>query len=317
MALTYAGGEGDQQLTSVSIDSEGRVTANGNGFSVVYDGGSGSLEGDAASNDDSKFQDKPDLPGSPGKLYSDPRHDLDLRVGYRQAGGNLQMPIFRAFEPGTDDRLWILWGHAVADATDGGHTADSRCYQAWAMPQGNVGVQCWTDGGNSVLAKDPRDLSVPGYNPTWAAGSYQHSAGGMSSMYALVDPSDGGRVLSGTFMANHVTVLAVDEWGRVYLARTVGSRSGGADPTNPFGQAGSASSGFATLSATLADVLSNMRIGGTNCDGGKQAFGSIAYRDGTLALAGTTCAPDLATVNAAQSSHGGGQDGMLAVIKLW
>lgn len=314
LALTYVGGDGDQFVRNVGFTAEGDVVGEGTGFSVRYVGTTGSVEGDVDTNDSEPFSDRPALPGDPGAAVEDPRFGLTYRVGYRQAGGSLQLPIFRAFSG--EERLWSLWGHAVADVMAASLTADTRCYQAWLMPNDLVGVQCWTDGGNSVLAKEPRDLGSSGFDPSWASGSYMRSPAGMATSYALVDPSDGGHVVSGTFVASHVANLLVDPWGRVIVARTATSRSGGAGPTNPFDQA-ETGSGFLVLSADLRDVLANVRLGGTNCDGGTQSLGSLALRDGVLVLGGTTCAPDLATRNPVQRDPGAGQDGMLAIVRLY
>lgn len=315
LAATYVGGAGDQFLREVAFEG-GRVVARGEGFSVSYalDGSDGQIAGDATTADTKSFEDKPPLPGDPGKAYAIAGTDLTLRVGYRQAGKNLQQPIFRVFRG--EERLWALWGHAAQDVVDKSLGADGRCYQAWGMPDGHIGVQCWTDGGNSVLAKDPRDLNVPGFDPEWAKGAFQKSAGGMSSAYVLVDPRDGGRAVSGTFAASHVGKLTVDPWGRVYVARVASSRSGGGDPQNPFAQDASASSGLFVLDPTLKSALFNARIGGA-CQGGKQAFAAIALEGDKLALAGTTCATNLATKNAVQASSGGGQDGFFVLLKLW
>ncbi|MCU0673408.1 MAG: hypothetical protein MUE69_11515 [Myxococcota bacterium] len=314
VALTYVGGAGDQHVRRVRFADDGAVVGEGASFVVTYDGAAGSVEGDVDTADAESFSDRPALPGDPGAAVEDPRFGLTYRVGYRQAGGSLQLPIFRAFAG--EERLWGLWGHAVADVMAADLGADTRCYQAWLMPNDHVGVQCWTDGGNSVLAKEPRDLTSPGFDPSWAEGSYMRSPAGMATSYALVDPRDGGSVVSGTFVASHVANLIVDPWGRVIVARTATSRSGGAAPTNPFDQA-ETGSGFLVLSSDLRDVIANVRIGGTTCEGGTQSFGSLALRDGVLVLGGTTCAPDLATRNAVQSDHGGGQDGMLAVVRLY
>ena len=151
------GGKGDQYLRSVAIEGEGAaavVVAKGEGFEVRYqvEGGSAAVTGDPSTHDPKDFKPRPDPPGNPGTAYQDPRAGLTYRVGFRQAS-SLQMPIFRAFEG--EERLWHLWGHAVGDVKGQKLGADSRCYSAWAMPGGRVGVQCWTDGGNSVLAKDP------------------------------------------------------------------------------------------------------------------------------------------------------------------
>lgn len=314
LALTYVGGGGDQHVRSVRFTDEGAVIGEGASFVVTYEGTSGSVEGDVNAIDGEAFSDRPSLPGDPGAAVEDPRFGLTYRVGYRQAGGSLQLPIFRAFLG--EERLWSLWGHAVADVMAADLGADTRCYQAWLMPNDHVGVQCWTDGGNSVLAKEPRDLGSSGFDPSWAAGSYMRSPAGMATSYALVEPRNGGSVVSGTFVASHVANLIVDPWGRVIVARTATSRSGGAPPTNPFDQA-ETGSGFLVLSPDLRDVIANVRIGGNTCEGGTQSFGSLALQDGVLALGGTTCAPDLATRNAVQADHGGGQDGMLAIVRLY
>lgn len=318
LASTYVGGAGNQYLRDVVFEG-GRVVARGEGFSISYalDGSDGKIDGNPATADAKAYDEKPPLPGDPGRAYAD-ANGLTLRVGYRQAGANLQQPIFRAFQGTSNERLWSLWGHAADDVTSKNLGADSRCYQAWSMPGGNVGVQCWTDGGNSVLAKDPRNLDSPGFDPAWAKGAYQKSAGGMSSAYVLVDPRDGGRAVSGTFVASHVARLVADPWGRVYVARVGGSRSGGAGPTNPFGQDDSASSGLMVLGPTLQDVVYHVRLGG-NCAGEitKQTFGAIALEGGKLALAGTTCATNVVTKNAVQAANGGGQDGFFVLSQLW
>ena len=275
------------------------MVARGKGFEVRHDVDSGATEvkGDASIHDEERYKGRPDPPGKPGQAYLDGRVGLTLRMGFRQAGP-VQMPIFRAFR--VDERLWHVWGHAAADVMDRGLGADSRCYRAWAMAGGHVGVQCWTDGGNSVLAKDPRDLDR---GASWAEGAYMGGAGGMASMYALVDPGDGGRVVSGTFVARHVAPLAVDPWGRVVVADVASRRHGDDQRANPFGQSDGANAGFFVLDAELRELLVNVVLGG-ECEGGTQRFGAIALRGGLLALAGTTCAEDLATVSPAQPSAG-------------
>ena len=288
------------------------VVARGQGFSVRYTvaGGGIKVEGDASTPDTEGFSGRPELPGDPGRAYEDPRVGLDFRVGFRQAS-SLQTPIFRAFKG--EERVWALWGHAVDDIKDKRLGADSRCYGAWAMPKGRLGVQCWTDGGNSVLAKDPRDL---GRGAMWTQGAYMSGAGGMASLYALVDPKEGGQVLSGTFIARHVSPLIADPWGRVIVADVATRRNAGDDITNPFGQHEEAGAGFFVLDPELRTPLLNVVLGG-DCKDGKQRFGAIALQGGLLALAGTTCAGDLAVVTPAQDKAGGGQDGFLAIVRLW
>jgi hypothetical protein len=316
VALTYVGGEGDQYIRKISFEDNGDVRAEGEGFVVVLSP-SGALvreEGDRATDDGADYGGRPALPGDPGALYTDPRVGLSFRVGYRQAGRNLQTPIFRAFMG--EERVWALWGHAGAEIEAASLGADSRCYQAWGMPGGKIGVQCWTDGGSSVLVKGPRDLTTPGFDPAWAADSYQRSAGGMSSMYAVVDPREGGSVVSGTFMARHVSPLVTDAWGRVYIASTASRRNADPEIMNPFEQDPDDDAGVSALDPTLREVILNARLGG-RCEGGSQRFGAIALRGNLLVLGGTTCADDVRVVNAAQAISGGGQDGLVAIIRLW
>lgn len=315
LTLARLGGVGDQYIRQVYFTEDGRIVGQGDGFSVTYDvtGQRGAIWGDVTTSSDQKLDVRPGLPGDPGKSYSHAATGLTFAVGYRQAGKNLQTPIFRAFKG--DERQWALWGHAGADIESSNLGADSRCYQAWGMPNGHIGVQCWTDGGNSVLAKDPRDLSQ---GSSWSQGAYQSGAGGMSSLYALVDPRDGGRVVSGTFVASHVHKVAVDGWGRVYVANPVASRSSQRGVEDVFGLGQDVGSGVAILAPTLKDVLFNARVGG-ECGKaqGSQGFGAIALRDNILVLGGTTCGGAWAQRNPVQQEPGLGQDGLIAIIRLW
>ena len=93
----------------------------------------------------------------------------------------------------------------------------------------------------------------------------------MASLYAVIDPREGGRVESGTFMARHVSELAVDPWGRVVVADVASRRHAGDERTNPFGQAEGADAGFFMLSPDLRQPLVNILLGGS-CKGGDAAF---------------------------------------------
>jgi hypothetical protein len=313
ITLARIGGAGDQWIRDVYFESDGRIVGVSENFTVTFDanGRNGVVTGDTDATMEGNVQ-RPSLPGSPGRFYSHAATGLDFAVGYRQAGGNLQTPIFRAFQG--EDVQWRLWGHAVADIEAASLGADSRCYQAWGMPNGAIGVQCWCDGGNTVLDRDPRDLSE---GAGWKDGAWSRTVGGMSTMYALIDPRGGGSVLSGTFVASHVTHLAVDGWGRVYLARGVGNRQTGEDPTDVFGVgADSASPGLAILSPDLRQVVFNAGLSG-QCEGGQGAE-SIVLQDNLLVIGGATCADgSLEQRNPVQPEPGGGRDGFIAVIRLW
>jgi hypothetical protein len=305
------GGSGDQWLEDVYFEDDGRIVASAPAFTVTMDasGTSGVVSGDLDAVMEGRPA-RPRLPGNPGRAYAHAPSGLTFTVGYRQAGRNLQTPIFRALSG--DEVLWRLWGHAGADIENASLGADSRCYQAWGMPDGKIGVQCWTDGGNSVLARDPRDLSV---GPGWSEGAWMKGAGGMATLYALIDPTGEGAVESGTFVATHVTHLTTDGWGRVYLARSARNRQTNEEGTDALGVgATSGALGVAVLSPDLSTVLFNANLA-TECEG-TQAFSDIAMRDGLLVLVGSTCSDTLAT-GSLGSPEGEGQDGVIAVLQMY
>ena len=311
------GGNGDQYFNEVSFSENNKIVAKGKGFSVTYDISdlNGSIEGDINTSQPSKeYKYRPSLPGNPGKLYQDKRINLEFRVGYRQAS-HLQMPIFRAFQG--EERLWTLWGHPSESVKNKKLGADTRCYQAWAMPQGRIGVQCWTDGGNSVLAKDPRSLDSAGHKPSFTEGAFQTSPGGSASLYALINPADGGSVESGTFMASHVSPVIADDYGRVYIAQIGKSREKNVVPDNPFSQSENASSGITILDESMQKVIFNSRIGGDCSNSKEQNFSSIAVKDNILLLGGTTCDCSFAQKNSIDQNPGTGQNAWLVAIKLW
>ena len=314
VGLTRVGGKGDQYIRSLSSEN-GLIDASGEGFSLLFQLSSlsfGLADGSDIEIDDTESYEKTQpLPGDPGRKYVDDRIGLDFRVGFRQAGGNLQMPIFRAFMG--DERQWSLWGHAVKDVEDRGLGADTRCYQAWGMPEGRIGVQCWSDGGNSVLGREPRDLNQN--PPAWLDGSYRNSPGGVA--FALVNPADGGSAESGTFIGSHVGPVVTDGWGRVYSGRVNPNLA-----EDSFqGQSASVQSGLLILDPSMKKVLFQASIGGDECKGDK-GFQSFLYAlqvDKYLALAGSICSDATldSTDNAFQNDGGGGQDGWVAVVQLW
>ncbi|MHC5055679.1 MAG: protein kinase domain-containing protein [Planctomycetota bacterium] len=306
LVCTFVGGKGDQHIREVGF-SRGVVYGKGEGFRVVYDARSfrGRVQGDVNTHDDERYNPRPPLPGGRGKEVRDPRNGQTYRVGYRQVHAELQQPFLES------SAGWKLWGLGFDDVKTGTKgvrwgplMADSRAYDCWLMPEGKIAVKCWTDGGNSILTRDPRDPQKP--NPIEGKDPFKRDAGGMASMFMLVDPKD-GTPLSGTFLRSHITHQAVDAFGRVYLPfAQAGSR-------NPFDMAEETRAGLFVLKPSLLAPELNIRIGG----GGKEHLGVIALKDGLLVLGGYTEAAGLKTVNPVQDAHGGGKDGFFVVLRLW
>jgi serine/threonine-protein kinase len=309
LVCTRVGGKGDQHIRKVGF-ARGTVYGSGEGFRVVYDAQSlrGRAIGNVDTHDDERYNPRPLPPSDPGKELADPRNGQTYRVGYRQVDPVLQQPFLES------SAGWKLWGLGIDDIRTrtktvrwGPLTADTRAYDCWLMPGGKIGVKCWTDGGNSVLTRDPRDVRKP--NPIEGMDPFRGEAGGMASLFMLVDPKDGAP-LSGTFIRSHVTHQAVDEFGRVYLPfAQAGSR-------NPFGMAEKTRAGLFVLKASLLGPELNIRIGG----GGEERFGVIALKDNLLVLGGWVEggeADDFKAVNAVQDDAGEGKDGFFVVIRLW
>jgi hypothetical protein len=194
--------------------------------------------------------------------------------------------------------------------------ADSRIYHVWMMPEGKIGALLWTDGGNSALTRDPRDLAKEN-SAIESGGAMQSSAGGVASMAILIDPKD-GTPLSGTFLYTMPLEQVVDPWGRVYMPASIGKNT---TPTPIAGAAADAGNGLFVLRPDLRQPLFNLRIGGPrNPAAGKEGqdrFRAIALRGNMLALAGTTCSAQPQLLKPVQSKAGGGQDAYLVVLKLW
>jgi hypothetical protein len=344
--VTYVGGAGNQFVRTVSIGDDGSVTATGKGFQVTYAPGltEAKVEGDLATADGDAYSEKPTLfkewnttwtTKKNAKRLDDPRTGLSHYIGTKQVSNDLQQPIFVTCATGADcdvaenrkARLWDWWASVAKDKQ---LTADSRGYDLFLLPDNLIGIQSWTDGGNSTLARWPlredpacKDAaSCPQLDQNLgdgiAKGTWQEGPNSMSTMYMVFDGA-AGKPVAATFLRGHVTNRAVDAWGRIYLPQAIGKVFPTRDPDNLFGHSATASTGLFVLSRDLKTSEVNTRLGGTcSGDGKQQVFGAIAQKGNLLVLGGTTCATDLVvTPSAVQKTSGGGQDGMLVIVKLW
>ncbi len=341
---TYVGGPGNQFVRGVAIAADGAVTAKGKAFTVTYDAAfaAGTIDGDANATDPDAYDEKPALyrqfnnvwtVEQGAKKVDDPRFGLTYYFGTQQVSNDLQQPIFLACKTGspcTKDafelRLWTWWASLAKDSSLN-LQADSRGYDAWLMPGGLVGLQAWTDGGNSTLGRDPRRTEVCSDAASctsiretveklgWSAGTWQPMPNSMSTMYMTFDPVKGEPVRATFLRGSHVTRVTHDPWGRLYIPQAVSKAFPTVDPENTFGQSAEAKSGLFVLDREMKSLL-NVRLGGACA--GQQVLPELALRGNILVMGGTTCATDLpVTPNAVQANAGGGQDGYLVVVKLW
>ena len=303
------GGAGDQYIREVGF-AGGVAWAKGTGFIVLIDSRSGmtTVQGDPETADTVDWHSRFTRSPKANVQLLDPRQAQTYSLTTLQVHPVLQQPLL------TSSAGWKLWGWSheqVAEGTKGIRwgplMADSRGYDLWLMPEGRIGVLCWTDGGNSVLTRDPRDLGKAN-DAIEQGGAFRTNAGGMATMFLLVDGAD-GTPLSGTFLRGHVTNRVVDAYGRVYLPKAF-------DGATALGEAASdAGGGLFVLRPDLRQPELNVRLGAGAVEGGKEGFGVIALSDNLLVLGGTSNNPALPA--AAGTTRGGGQDGFVTVLRLW
>lgn len=343
IVLSYVGGQGDQYLERVEFSAAGDISASAAGFAVKYDARAftGSVSGDIASAMDiTKFPVNFPLPkgGLSTNKYTDVRNGQtytwgthpnvahggticpDQCNGLCKPGDTVAAFLQMAFV--TSDKGWKLWDFTWDSCVSACEVADSRGYDLWPSANGKVGAMLWTDGGDTPLRHDPLDVAKPA---SFLKGAFGDSPGGRGVLFALIDPET-GHVDSGTFLNTHAVFHAQDEWGRVYISKSVPIRYGASplpQPTNPWAQSNTAETGLFVLNSQFNQPEFHAYLGGNkascaNPDTGIQLFNAIALRGNLLVMAGTTCVTDLpTTANAVQKTSGGGQDGFFAIIKLW
>jgi|GEM_PF-5599729 len=302
------GGPGAQYIREVGFEGT-TAWGRGDGFTVRIDctTGRATVEGtpvDDRAEWDVKYRTSP----KDTVTLADPRNGQTYSITTQQVHPILQQPLL------TSTAGWKMWGWNYDDVAEGTKNvrwgplmADSCGYDVWLMPQGRIGVLCWTDGSNSVLTRDPRDLSLA--NAAVENGGERSSAGGMATLFLVVDPEQGTPV-SGTFIRSHVTARAVDAWGRVYLPRALDE----AKPLIP--STPDAGAGLAILDSDLRRTVLNLRIGAGTANG-DEAFGVLAVHERWAILGGTTAAELPALGGGGKRADGDGQDAFLCVVKLW
>lgn len=97
----------------------------------------------------------------PGSAVADVAIDeasgLIFATGYTQKGANLKVAFLRAY--GTDGALrWSAYDHEAAAVVAANLGADSEGRRVAMGADGRLYLAGWTDGGNSIYGRDPRDI---------------------------------------------------------------------------------------------------------------------------------------------------------------
>ena len=297
LVLARVGGAGNQYFSRVGIDAENAVTAEGEGFSLRFTVDKKKWSGVVSGDLNATMKDVPQRNCWPMDTYSfvDPRNGATVSWHSQQSGGDLQIPFLES------SLGWKDWGWADGEIRKRGMSADTRIYAVWPQPGNRLAAQLWACGPASSAGRDP--LNIDAY------GLAGNAPGGVSTwvLYASLDAKS-GKMLAARWFNMLSLRSTVDAWGRMYLM----------DSTTPIklGEAGLA--GFSVLSPDFAKSEVALRVGGMLPDEkGDEFFIAMARRDGLLALAGTTAAASMRQVAGVQPKPGGGQDALLAIIRLW
>ena len=311
VTLTCVGGTGDQYVSEVGFLPDGTIYGRGTGFTVGY------------SKDGTKclgIQGDPNTPSTQrrGALWANKGSSINvgnitLTIGYRQVHAILQQPFIKS------SAGWSWWGWSHEEAKKRELMADSRGVAIHPLPGSRFLAKCWCDGGNTVLEKDPRDLDKP--NPA-LANPYNRSAAGSASLYIIGDART-GEPLHATWMIHRPQAEAVDAYGRVYISQQA-QRKFGPVHKDSLGLGGGA--GISIFNPTLSQCLFSATLGGDTSY-------AVAVRENMLVVGGSigqarkdkegraegveNDPAKLPVRNPAQSRPGGGEDGFLAILRLW
>jgi len=293
LLATEIGANGDQQITALRFDDQGRVLATGNGFTALVNPRTGTAAMHGSFNPGLVVQ-RRDTPSSfktPVTLALGAGHVLS--VSDRLDGGQ-RLPLIT-------DGSWSWWSLSGTRAAALGLGADALVNAVFERPDAQFTAIAWSEGANSCLARDPSNPAA-----VLPVGT-SHATG--ASTWVYVGNGADGSLLHAFALGGTALAVTADPWGRIYLS----SAQSGRDDLGMHGTAG-----VTILAPDLGRVLLDAHLGGWVAkDHGWETFTTIAYHHGMLALGGTTSASQLHGRHQLQRHAGGGQDGLLVVLQLW
>lgn len=261
-------------------------------------------------------------------MVADPVRERIYLIGYAQVAANLQTPFLEAYALGNPQRLWRAYRDAASAITGVGLGANTEGVALGLDNNGNVLGLFATDGGNTVLTRDPRNIQAPNAG---LAGAYQASygpgGGAKASFVASYNP-DTGAIIQASFLralladqtrTNTLSALdvAVDGDNRVYVTGTTSCCFPPADAPPPrlmhqFVSTYTEGEGFlAIFPPDLGPLAYGSYMGGGTQ---RETYHALAMGYGQLVLAGETDGDNLLVRSPFQATRGGAGDGIWAVL---
>jgi len=223
-----------------------------------------------------------------------------LEYGFNQVAPALQQPFLKG--PG-----WTWWGWTEAQARQAKARsaplmADSGIRLVLPMPNKNFYAVGVTDGGNSSLRADPRDIDVTLDFPIALGGG-----GGQSSYVFEVSPK--GERVHQMILRGSANGAAWDAWGRLLV---VGRGIVKADDKEAQAVFGHGDGG----GIVFADAAWSRPLFKACFERTSLWAASIDSESGLAAVVGLVDG-DVKELNPIQPKAGGGKDGFIAVFRLW
>jgi hypothetical protein len=312
VTLTFVGGPGKQWIQDVGFTEDGRIYAkSGGGTFTIYYSPDGkkklAVEGDLGKSCVGPRGPSLGIRGGSSYRASCPTSKVKLEIGSEAFGAKAQPYLKSSYD-------WKWWGWQPGDMGKG-MEASARGIRVHYLHDDRFLARVLVDGGNTTVAKSPKNLKDP--NPALGLAALQNP-GGPGTLY-MVGNGKTGTVVGGTFVKGKALAEVADGWERLY----VGLPWGGTSVADTFKIGGTG--GFCILNANLTTPLFSTTLGADN-------IYAMALKDNILVLGGNIGEPvdpdpknppktippaKLPIKNPAQELPGGDEDGFLAIIKLW
>jgi hypothetical protein len=206
LVLTWVGGTDDQAFTEATFAADGTITARGtSGLAVNYSADGTRLLGVTGDRN---------APGEAKILRNcavqrttkNPFDGTEWQYGYKQVHSILQQPY--VISP--HGWHWWKWWYSICHDHPQSLMADSRCIELWFPNPTHFLVWVWSDGGNSSLDRDPRDLGKENL-----ATKGQYFGGGTKIMRGVQKT---GEPLNGWNFPGRPAEVVMDAYGNLYTA---------------------------------------------------------------------------------------------------
>ncbi|TVR14654.1 MAG: hypothetical protein EA401_04020 [Planctomycetota bacterium] len=299
------GGTGDQWLEQIRFH-RGMIQATSGGSRPAF-GVQVRFDDDGAI-EDVRSAGNPNQQMEVRTAWSDGGKIDNVEYGYRQVHRILQQPFMR----GPD---WELWGWGYGQANSSSNMADSRIRHALKAPNDDIIAIGWTDGGNSVFRRDPKDLSQ-GLGARMGIGNRETTGGGRGASSWVFRIDQQGEVQKAMVFRGGIHTAVWDEWGRIIV--------GGSGVFQPragiFPQYGDGA-GIIMADRSWDRMLFRAHVAGTKPDAGPRASAqvwgmAIDNERGLLAICGWVEGA-MAVTDSEELKHSQDKDAFLAIMRLW